>query len=579
MARMIPTLSDAQIHLYRTQGKGAEMDFYIACRDRTPDEWAAIWHIPFIALNRGNRVDGEADFVLLVPEFGLLAIEIKGGTVGFNAEQGWYSIDGRGRTHAIRDPFQQALDEKHAILKFLKSNPKWLKSHKGWLLCGHSVFFTAVAGRDLQSAVRPESPFEILGGTDDLARLENWVRRVFQFWKGEERSRTAPLTAEAVETAIQLLVPPCELRPPLKSRLAAEEAIRITLTAEQGRIWRTLRNVPQAAVCGGAGTGKTLLAMNRAKELAAEGKRTLLLCFNRLLGDHMRADAHGTKNLWCGTYHAFCGQYLEEAAAKTGVDYRALAAREFPGENPLDIQMPFALTRAIQRHDSRYDAILIDEAQDFRQEYWLGIRNLLCDRGQSQFYVFYDDNQNLYRLPESFPFRRETHIALSKNCRNTIPIHDFAYRFYTGDPTDPPENIDGEPVGTIAAPTLAAQATALHERIVALILQHKIEPERIVVLIGQPGKRAYFDALGRLPLPPCAKYTPEGPALAKGIRLDTVKSFKGLESDYVFLWGIDDVSESEHRELLYVGSSRAKARLYLVGTEETCRILHSKPGI
>jgi superfamily I DNA/RNA helicase len=57
----------------------------------------------------------------------------------------------------------------------------------------------------------------------------------------------------------------------------------------------------------------------------------------------------------------------------------------------------------------------------------------------------------------------------------------------------------------------------------------------------------------------------------RGIRLETVKRFKGLEADVVFLWGIDSMPLGEQREVLYVGISRAKSRLTLVGTEEVCR--------
>ena len=92
-------------------------------------------------------------------------------------------------------------------------------------------------------------------------------------------------------------------------------------------------------------------------------------------------------------------------------------------------------------HDHRhsgYDAIVCDEGQDFREEFWVPLELLLTDYDSSPLYVFYDDNQNLYARAGTFPIRDEP-FSLTTNCRNTAPIHEAAYKHYKGVPVSPPD--------------------------------------------------------------------------------------------------------------------------------------------
>jgi superfamily I DNA and RNA helicase len=65
-----------------------------------------------------------------------------------------------------------------------------------------------------------------------------------------------------------------------------------------------------------------------------------------------------------------------------------------------------------------YEAIIVDEGQDFQPHWWLSLQCLLADFDQGLLYIFFDDNQNLYHrdtvLPEGIP-----RFPLTRNCRNT----------------------------------------------------------------------------------------------------------------------------------------------------------------
>lgn len=294
MARMIPELNDAELSTIKSF---AEADVYKRFRDQTPNEWVVIYHTPYVCMSHGERTDGEADFIVLVPGLGILVLEVKGGTFGHD-NRGWYAINNRGQRFAKKNPFEQVMEEKRAILKLLNKRPAFKSAHPDRLLCGHAVFLRDV--RNLKAAVHPSSPLGILGGLDQFERLHQWILRVFDYWKVEESASGAkwsPLTKAGMDAAELVLATPILVKPLLKRRLAAEEEIRIELTSEQQLIFRILQYKERVAIFGGAGTGKSLLALARARELAQEGKRTLLLCFNRLLADYFKTACEGEANL------------------------------------------------------------------------------------------------------------------------------------------------------------------------------------------------------------------------------------------------------------------------------------------
>ncbi len=310
--------------------------------------------------------------------------------------------------------------------------------------------------------------------------------------------------------------------------------------------------------------------MEKARQSAVAGATTLLLCYNRLLAEVLQASCSDIPNLTACSYHQLCHRLAREAKVQTGRDLLQEARQQLPNRGPsaeFDLVLPLALALATEALSDRYDSIIIDEGQDFRDEYWLGIEWLLRSARESELYVFYDQNQALYTRCASMPIN-DPPFVLTVNCRNTRHIHEAAYRFFRGDPTDPPEN-EGGPVDTIAAATISEQSRKLQTRVVQLLDEQGLGPSQVAVLIcGEP--KDSFVGLLKSPLPRGVKWLVEGPAGGTGVRVDTVKRFKGLEADVVFLWGLDVVALGERREVLYVGTSRAKSRLILVGSEAAC---------
>src|SRR5208282_2967809 len=154
----------------------------------------------------------------------------------------------------------------------------------------------------------------------------------------------------------------------------------------------------------------------------------------------------------------------------------------YPDRGHFECHLPYALACSTEITDLRFDAIVVDEAQDFKEDFWIGLLWLLREESSSTLYVFYDHNQSLYADVNKLPIA-ETPFLLTRNCRNTKRIHELTYRYYCGEPTDAPE-IEGKLVEEIEATSVRAQAQKLHSEIVRLISAEGISPDQIAVLVA-----------------------------------------------------------------------------------------------
>ncbi len=85
-----------------------------------------------------------------------------------------------------------------------------------------------------------------------------------------------------------------------------------------------------------------------------------------------------------------------------------------------DEDYPDTLIRAVElRPDPKYDAIIFDEGQDFQDTWWLALEVCLSKGRQSILYVFYGDNQHVYRNPGSIPADLQ-HFPLTENVRESL---------------------------------------------------------------------------------------------------------------------------------------------------------------
>lgn len=561
MSRIFPDLGEDQLNRLPSS---AEARVYKACRDANLGRSIVIFSLPWIRVSpHGTPRDGETDFIVFEESSGILVIEVKGGGVRVDAASGdWWSLNREGKSHAIKDPFRQSKLEKYALLDFLHGARKWFGLGLRPTI-GHAVLFPDLD--DVSALTGPDRPMQIIGTRRDVVELRRWVSSVYDFW-----SKGAPvgIGSAGMNVVEDLFCSVSEALPLLCQRLDEEEVEHVRLTEEQSRVLRALGRRNRVVVSGGAGTGKTLLAFNKAREFAVSGLNTLLVCYNRPLADHLRHSAGDIASLHVMSFHQVCDRFMRLANERSGLDLLRDAQQTNPGADSFDVHFPHALAMATEVLSDRFDAIVVDEAQDFGEEYWFPIELLLRDATKSILFIFYDHNQSVYRRVSSFPIQDDPFL-LTRNCRNTRFIHEAAYAYYQGESTEPPP-VEGAAIQIIDAPSRGSQAKRLHSHLTSLLNGEGVAPESVAVLVPSRDHRAFYDLLKERPLPKPAKWAIEEYRAPHGIRVDTAQRFKGLEAAIIYLWGADEFDHKNDQELLYVTLSRAKSRLFLVGEASKC---------
>jgi hypothetical protein len=568
---MIPQLADEQLRAFRSR---AEARFYEACREQLPPDVVVVHSAGWIYRDaRGRLREGEADFTILDPRTGVLAVEVKGGGVAFDASTGqWYSVDREGRRNEIKDPFKQASGERHALLDQLTGHATWRRWAGRRLTLGHAVMLPDISDSALIRG--PDRPKEIIGINADVRAVSQWLERAMRFWK---RPEDDALGVQGVRLVEDILCKSIEVRPALRATLDDAEQQRLRLTANQAKVLRTIGGRRRAVISGGAGTGKTVLAVEKARQLAQVPMKVLLLCYNRPLADAISLGLQDEPGIQTLSFHQLCDRRIRQVLQRTGKDLLEEAKAAYPGSSDkhlFEVQMPYALALSNEVLDEKYDAIVVDEAQDFSDEYWFAIEELLVDQQVGHLFIFIDENQALYPRHGNLPVADEPYY-LTSNCRNTAPIHDAGYAFYAGEPIDAPD-LPGPAVERIAVDGDDAQADAIVRRVHRWVVDEAIRPEDIAVLIAKRPKGLAYELLQGKGHAAGISWAIEVHGRARHVLVDTVARFKGLEAQAVVLWVGDEVVSDEQWETVYVGTTRAKSLLAIVGSRETLATLRSK---
>ena len=490
-------------------------------------------------LNKKIPSDMESDFILVHPEMGIIYMEVKGGSISI-VEGAWFS-----NKYSIKNPAVQAMKAMHGFIKYLESNlPQkfngvYLPKSSGYCV----VFPSFTLGN---KPIDPQCHPNITIDEKDLPNIEKRIEGI-----SKEHFNNASLGTELADWIVKLLAPTHEFK--IKTKRYANSNVLLIkeeigrMTAEQNTVWEAFKDNRRMAIRGVAGSGKTILATEIARNLDESGLDVLLICFNEPLSKWIAKDVEGT-NIDARTFHSLCKNLAEEAGLLSEMDM---------DPNFWERDLPELLPMAAEILHKQFDAIIIDEGQDFYSGWYEVLEHLLRSSSDGYFYVFADSRQDVWgvdcAIPDNFGFQ----YKLSKNVRNTREIAGKVLNIYEG---------DEEAIGASGIEPEFIEVTTNNQAVGALLSTTKKyvnagnPSDEIIILCDDEDLKS--------------AYRKESSSNTKTM---SIGRFKGLESTVVILFlpieQEDNIEEGYLRSLCYTGMSRANALLSVIGTSSQKAIL------
>ncbi len=486
--------------------------------------------------------DHEIDLLVLIPDVGVVVVEVKGSTVWVEGEA-WYiqRSAGPARIH----PIDQARDAKYGLRHYAETDPRWSRSRVRW---AHHVVLARTRLAD--DFATPDCPRWQISGENDLTDLGERLCKTV-----ERVSARAPSRDEIGLICEILAGRSLPMRDVVALARDREDAAQ-RLTVEQASLLKVTRLLPRTEIRGGAGSGKTVLAIEQAKQMARGShgtpQRVAVLCYSYGLASYLSrmllVGSRKKQPAFVGTYEDLGRRWgLEITAGRDNHDYWE---RELP-----------ALMRdraAALAENEKFDSIVVDEAQDFADDWWSPLLLALRDPVGGGFHIYSDERQRVFGRFGQPPVPLVP-LVLDDNLRNTLQI---ARSFLPLAPTGMrARGGHGPDITYVACSTQDAlsvaddQVEALFDegwgtRDIALITtgsRHPVQAERQESL----GQHGYWDSFWS----------------DDDVFYGHVLGFKGLERRAVVLCVNEDGHRERGAERLYVGLSRATDRLIVVGDD------------
>jgi Nuclease-related domain/UvrD-like helicase C-terminal domain/AAA domain len=515
-------------------GSAGESEVFDALRslpDRCSVFHSLAWLNPRKHRNQSRPLQGEADFLIVDPQNGLLVIEVKGGGVRFEGNQ-WIQTNTATGAEIRMNPVAQANRSAH----FLRDLIVPRLGHNRHIGVFHAVWFPSV--RFTPVSLPLDCPREIVLDQKSLWDCAAEVERVFKFW--QQNVDSTPLGKREERLILELIAPAYGVVPSFRSTIDTRERQFIRLTSEQARIIEYLDEQDRAVISGTAGSGKTVLALESARRLSSAGEDVVFLCYNSALRRFLRA-YHPMPRVSFETFHSL-------AAA-------SVADKEASFEK---LEQAFLRLLADDSAEFNLANLIIDEAQDFDNDWieWLAYRT------RRRLLAFYDRNQLLFQKELSAWIRDAgCRLTLKRTCRNTQQIARTVSRSIGVSGVACPELPSGrKPMIHVAGDQ--DQVRQIVKSLVAeLVGSDKFAPADVAILTPDTTDSSAIDSSGSIAgVRVSAEYGDNS------ICFTTIKKFKGLEAKALILVDVqvNRFSEIGFRRLFYVGCSRAVHELHIV---------------
>ena len=506
-------------------------DYYVFHSFRITDTREGIFH------------ESETDFVILNRTKGVICLEAKAGRVRY--ENGCW-LYGSGIPMHNGGPFNQASANKYKLMRYISDSSMAFVLEKCKFF--HAVWFPSVSNDRLRSMTLPSEGDKTLVLTKEaLSDPEEFIDRVYAL-ELPSRVQTNLSEFECKRLVREIFCPQFNFFPSASFEADLKKIVFHRLLDEQAGILDFLDEQLTAAVNGAAGTGKTMIAVEKARRHAAFGEKVLFLCFNTQLKD-----------------------YLENNYAREFVSYYTIAGfacKICNTARPDYKELKSKLEDYYISGSFPYKHVIIDEGQDFGSEAIEEtdiiqlIHDIIVDTDQGgTFYVFYDRLQLIQaREMPKFISDLDCRLTLYRNCRNTENIAVTSLRPIT---ERKPRVFDGAVKGAPAKLHFCDSVQSEHERIDVIIDELAADGYRDIVILTC--KTEATSVLSN---------SVKGGRYRNKYLFTTCRKFKGLEADVVVLVDVDKTTfEQDNVLLFYVGTSRARIKLEITAvlSDDDCK--------
>lgn len=530
---------------------------------KLPDDYYVFHSFSTLQIRGDVLKEHETDFVIFNKNLGLLCIEAKAGHVYFDHEWKYQS----GLIMHNGGPFRQAENNKWRLFESARDCPTINSFYKK---CGFrfAVCFPSLTNDEIDSISFPlDARRELVISKDDLV---NPLRKIEYIMRMPlENVNTQPLTNEESDLFLNhFLCPTAKIIPTTTIELDSKRMIFNRLLKEQSMVLDFLDEQDSVVINGAAGTGKTLVAIEKAKRLASLKENVLFLCYNSELKDYLSTNF---ANQFIHFY-TLAG-FVTKLTDGSSINYEKAAEKLFEFlETPSSFE---------------FKHIIIDEGQDFgifgtgekadnSKELILQLlHDIVIDNEIGNFYVFYDKLQLIQatKMP-SFIENADCKLTLHKNCRNTENIAKASLKTVSeDDKLRRFKFMDGINIGEEARLHFISQNDLQKaiNKIINSLKSFGLQNKDIVILTCNSETNNSLISRNLL------NKNGDFQSTEGIVKFSTCRKFKGMEADAIILLDVNKelFSSNEGKLLYYVGTSRAKIQLDIITTmsEEDCKEL------
>ena len=512
-----------------------------AALETLPDDYYVVHSFKNVYVDNNTVYESETDFLIFNPNLGIICLEAKAGQVQY-LDGKWCYSDGKEMKHG--GPYNQASNNKWNLINSLKISPISDIRHRCKFL--HAVWFPSIKKKDLYTNRFPaEFDRNITMTSEDLDDPEKAIRKIFDI-KLEYDKKTELSENDTKRILREIICPEFKLFPTAGFDIDLKKITFHRLLKEQYNVLKYLVDQKTAVINGAAGTGKTMIAVEKATGHANNGEKVLFLCYNAYLKDH-----------------------LEQTYNHSNIDYFTIAgfACKLCGTKEPNYQRAKEKIEDMYLMGSfPYNHVIVDEGQDFgndnieESDILQVIHDTVTESDDNgTFYVFYDKLQMVQSdvIPK-YISDADCKLTLYKNCRNTENIATTSLKPIVD---RNPKLIEGAIKGIPAKMHFCRSSEAIIKKLDSIIENLKKDGiEDIVILTCDKEDNSVLKNISQ-----------DGKCRKKVFT--TCRKFKGLEADAIILVDVDEKTfQGKNVQLFYVGASRAMLRLEILTTmnDEEC---------